>query len=81
MEYRYMFHKFLTGHLREVSGQLQNIEKGPPATAYKAEGPKRQSGCFWRRENPHIPAKNQIPNHLVHSLVTTLCYSTSLLLK
>jgi hypothetical protein len=40
MEYRYKFHKFLTGHLMEVGGQFQGMEKGPPATAYKAEGAK-----------------------------------------
>jgi hypothetical protein len=40
VEYRFRFHKFLTGHLMEVSGQLQDTQKGPPATAHKAEGAK-----------------------------------------
>jgi hypothetical protein len=52
VEYRYRFHKFLTGHLMGLSGQLQHIQKGPPATAYKAEGAKAPVWMFLAKIKP-----------------------------
>jgi len=61
VEYRYSFHKFLTGHFMEVSDQLQDIEKGPPATAYKAEGAKAPVWMFLEEKKPSHPCQKSKP--------------------
>jgi hypothetical protein len=52
VEYRYRFNKFLTGHSMKVSGQLQDIEKGPPVAAYKAEGAKAPVWMILEKRKP-----------------------------
>ena len=61
MEYKYRFHKFLTGHLMEVSGQLQDIEKGPPATAYKDVGAKAPEWVVLEKRKPSHPCHKSNP--------------------
>jgi len=45
----------------EVSGQLQDIEKRPPATAHKAEGAKAPVWMFLEKRRPSHPCQKSNP--------------------